>query len=490
VLDSRAVWNLEPEMESPVNTQVDYYRDPRVRHAICTFLEGCEYIVGFGEAEVWKGSDRPFYSAPAGWPHLEVMLESGLDVFGSLWRTDATVGVIDIEYFNHANKGRAITDPGYALWELRPIVEQYLASFARYELPFMALVTGQGVQILFQVPFTDPVHERLVWLGGRNEKTLQWQYDLPLDGKRERSVPWYASLGSKGMFRVILKLSNDVMRRLQARREAGEPVLPTVYSDVHMGDPTHGLFGQGPEGISIDLTCYGDPLHMRDHRAPFSTHQKQRADDRYTEVYWAPLKVTLPFWTLEQYDEIAVRRIAEVQDGTTDFAFAASLADQVDCSVPTAAWAVDRVIDDIEASPLGDFFALFDNEEPDDESMWHDTYHRPGLLAELPPCVCHGLAYPDPHLLKPTNLQRLVRVLDGRGWHPKHIAGLIYSRYRYMAWGHYNAEKRANYWAEQYAAPLYDGTDDRRYMSCVEEQLRGFCIQPFCGHDLSAYAHS
>ena len=32
--------------------------------------------MGFGEAEVWKGSPVPFYSAPAGWPHLEAMLEA------------------------------------------------------------------------------------------------------------------------------------------------------------------------------------------------------------------------------------------------------------------------------------------------------------------------------------------------------------------------------------------------------------------------------
>ena len=470
-----------------MENQVEYYRSPQIRHVMCSFLEGCEYLVGFGEAEVWKGAMQPFYSAPSGWPHLEVMLEAGLDIFASLWRTDSTVGVIDIEYFNHRNKGRAITDPGYALWELRPIIEQFLFQFAQYEMPYLALVTGQGVQLLFKVPFTDPVHERLVWLGGHDEQSLLERYEMPYDGKRQRPVPWYASLGSKGMFRVILKMSNDVMKQLQARREMGEMILPTVYSDIHMGDPTHGLFGEGPEGISIDLTCYGDPLHMRDHRAPFSTHQKQRADNRYTEVYWAPLKLTLPFWSLDEYDAIALKRIEEVEMCATDFEYAAALAERVDCQIPTAAWAVDRVIDNIVDSPLGSFFEYFDCEHHNHHWDWDSTYFNPTVLDDLPPCVCHSLAYPEPHLLKPTNLQRLVRVLDSMGWHPKHIGGLIFSRYTSMSWGYYNAEKRANYWAEQYAAPIFDGTDDKRYMSCIEEQQRNFCIQPFCGYALDAY---
>ena len=80
-----------------------------------------------------------------------------------------------------------------------------------------------------------------------------------------------------------------------------------------------------------------------------------------------------------------------------------------------------------------------------------------------------------------------MRVLDAMGWHPKHIGGLIYSRYRHLQWDQYNPEKRANYWAEQYAAPIHDGTDTKAFMSCEEEQLRGFCIQPWSGFDLRWY---
>lgn len=456
---------------------------------MCSFLEGCEYIVGFGEAEVWKGAPVPFYSAPAGWPHLEAMLESGLDVFASLWRHDATVGVIDIEYFNHRWKGKAITDPGHCMWAVRPVVEQFLWLFAHYGMPFLGIVTGQGVQLLFQVPFSDPVHDRLIALGGGNEESLQQQYDLDWDGKRHRRVPWAVSVASKGMFRCELKMSNDVMKGLQQRRDMGEDILPVVYSDILMGDPEWGLTGRGPEGVSIDLTCFGDPIHMRDHRAPFSTHQKQRADGRYMDVYWAPIKVSVPFWNLDHYDAIALKRMEEVQYGQTDFAWAASIADEtVDCSIPTAAWAVNRVMDDIQAGALGAFFAHMDSQEHNYEWDWGHTYWAPEVLEGLPPCARVALEHPDPLLLTPTHLQRLVRILDAQGWHPKHIGGLLYSRYKNIGWGHYNPEKRANYWVEQYCGPIHDGTDDKRYMSCEEEQLRGSCPQPFCGWDLRRFA--
>ncbi|MCX7940568.1 MAG: hypothetical protein N2555_02195, partial [Endomicrobia bacterium] len=110
----------------------------------------------------------------------------------------------------------------------------------------------------------------------------------------------------------------------------------------------------------------------------------------------------------------------------------------------------------------------------------------------LPPCVRHCLIEPNDHLLKPTNLQTLTRVLIKLGWHPKHIAGLIRSKYeRNYGWGEiwykYDAASRANFYVRIYSDLILTGIDKEEDLNCWSHFEKGYCWQPNCGFKLENY---
>ena len=94
--------------------------------------------------------------------------------------------------------------------------------------------------------------------------------------------------------------------------------------------------------------------------------------------------------------------------------------------------------------------------------------------------------------MKPTNLQVLSRVLTKKGWHPKHIGGLIRSKYEGdygwgNEWSKYDAATRANGWARIYCGMIYTGADRGYDQNCGSHQQRNFCIQPNCGYNLGDF---
>jgi hypothetical protein len=75
------------------------------------------------------------------------------------------------------------------------------------------------------------------------------------------------------------------------------------------------------------------------------------------------------------------------------------------------------------------------------------------------------LTHPNDALLKPVGIRHVVRELMALGWHPRHIAGLIRSKYeRDYGWGdsfyHYDAAARADFYTRLFAGLIAAGLDN------------------------------
>jgi len=150
------------------------------------------------------------------------------------------------------------------------------------------------------------------------------------------------------------------------------------------------------------------------------------------------------------------------------------------------------MIADYLDSPLHRFHRWFDETAQHPPREWPRTYGAMDYR-ELPPCLRLPLEQPNDLLLKPTTLQALTRSLLARGWHPQHIAGLIYSRWTEGPgwppdqWKHYDVQSRSAFYVRVFAGLVAAGIDGQIDHNCVSHQEKGYCPQPFCGYSLGDY---
>jgi hypothetical protein len=102
------------------------------------------------------------------------------------------------------------------------------------------------------------------------------------------------------------------------------------------------------------------------------------------------------------------------------------------------------------------------------------------------------LEQPNELLLKPAGIQHIVRVLMAVGWHPRHIGGLIRSKYeRNFGWGDYwfvyDAASRADFYVRLFAGQFAAGQDELIDFNCRSTQEKGYCPYSDCTQNLAVY---
>lgn len=436
--------------------QVEYYGDPAVRRRISRFVRRSSYIVGYGESELWRGNAKGFYTSKVS--GLNQMLDRGLDVLTCLHQNHATLGLMDIEYYNPRYPGEAHLNPRRVFRLLEPVYAAILNVYRRYDIPVLSVITGQGYHFWAGFPF-GPKHGELEALGAL-EPSLAAAY-------ARKKISRETALGFSGMGRIHLYLAGEIVKELASLRRRGRSVLPAYFSDIH---PPFGR-----DAVSIDLTTYADPIYMRDVRVPFSSYQKHRVlVDKVgrRNAMNIPVEILIPRnvpagRAMDLEESLALRR---------HFRNAADLAAHADTRVPDATQGWLNVIAAYRASPLGAFFYYMDE----------GIRRAPKFSYRgLPPCIRHAL---NPwQLLEPTQAQAAVRVLDKMGIHPKQIAELFYRKYRKTPFGHYNPQRRAYFWVESYAGLVHAGIDKKSDLNCRDHLRRDRCVKPRCGWNLADY---
>ena len=168
------------------------------------------------------------------------------------------------------------------------------------------------------------------------------------------------------------------------------------------------------------------------------------------------------------------------------------LAKRAAVRIPDAEKGMQHLYDEYLASRLKSFHDDFYSVDHEPPEKWPETYDSAPLDA-LPPCARHILQDPNELLLKPAGMQLVTRSLLALGRHPRHIAGLIRSKFENprFGWGdkwkHYDPGMRADFYTRIFAGLVLTGEDELVDFNCVSCQEKGFCFNAGSGCNLEPF---
>ena len=172
----------------------------------------------------------------------------------------------------------------------------------------------------------------------------------------------------------------------------------------------------------------------------------------------------------------------------------AELARRAGTKMPDRSDEMENLLSDYEHSDVRKFHDWFYSQEHDPPQIWHRTYDL-APLERLPECVRFILEHPNDLLLKPACIELTLRTMLSLGWHPRHIAGLIRSRYeRDYGWGvywyTYDASSRADFYTRIFSGLFATGQDDLVDYNCISSKEKGICFFPDHGCNLEIFRKS
>jgi hypothetical protein len=272
---------------------------------------------------------------------------------------------------------------------------------------------------------------------------------------------------------LALALLMEYVAHLAKQRAAPHSYLPVEITAVHVRPSVT----KHREMISIDISEYGDPLHSRVIRMPFTNYLKPWASGLTNELGLAaaiPAFRAIPLHEIDYRQAIKVRQVDKAM---------VELAQCTSTRIHLEEEGTCRLLDDYMASRLRRFHEFYYSTQHDPMERWPETYDRTPV-AELPFCVRHVLEYPNDLLLKPAGMQMVTRYLLAVGWHPRHIAGLIRSKFENPVheWGRHweddEAGTRADFYTRLFAGLTMTGVEQVGDFNCTATREKGFCFMP------------
>jgi hypothetical protein len=243
------------------------------------------------------------------------------------------------------------------------------------------------------------------------------------------------------------------------------------------------------EMVSIDISEYGDPLHPRIIRAPFSVYlkpwqQNDPAASVFNSTAYPHSLFAIPLDGINMTEGISVMR---------DPGRASKLARTASTEIPDAAAGTAKLIAAYSESKVAKFHEWFYSHEPEPRERWPETYDR-APVELLSACTRLTLEQPNDLLLRPSCIRRLVRSLLALGWHPRDIAGLICSKYkRDFGWTQFadvDPATRADFYTRVFAGLFVTGRDDLVDFNCCSAREQGLCFFSNCNDNLLRFKQS
>ncbi len=454
----------------------EYYRHPAVRECIRQYCGGgggrpptCERLTAL----------RPDEHLPS-WEHavahptstLDDLMAAGADIARSLWDTQHLLFHLDLDYHNIDAPSEPFTHPVETFFKLEPVYRAVRRVLDQFGINPFVLMTGRGYHFTGRIPLDDLVVDRLAALA---PSTPAWHATFAMrePGASPKELDERHARAYVGIGLLVEHLAHLIMRR--ASRHA---VIPIVFNGTDVG------FGPaGRECVSLDFSYAGDPLDTRYIRVAFGTYQLHafRPDIFGHTAAGLPAMVAVPRLPTIGF----MRLIAD----TRLPANAARLATRVDARLPLVTEGVAALLKNYLASSLARFHEQFYAMPPHAPENWPGTYDQFDPRG-LPPCVTWPLQQPNDFLLQPARLQHLTRGLLAHGWHPRHIAGLVHSRYAQdhnwgPRWSRMDRQTRAEFDVRVFAGMIATGLDRGVDYNCVSAQEKGLCPWAAdCHHDL------
>jgi hypothetical protein len=453
----------------------EFYRNAAVRERVRQYCGGgglraltCRRLTAMSPHQ-----HTPTWEQAATYPPdaLDELFSDGADIARSLWDTDHLLVHLDVDYHNIDFPAEPFTHPMEVLFKLEPVYRACRRVLAQFGLAPLGLVTGRGYHFTGRVPLDHVVIDRLAALA---PATPAWHATIgrrqpsfvakTLDARHARA---YVGLGL-----LIEHLSHLIMRQASRRSP-----IPVVFNGTDVGQ---GLYGR--ECASLDFSYAGDPLDMRYIRVAFGTYQLHRFRP---DIFGALASQLPPMISVPRGNATLSRLLTNMRTP----AVAARLATRADTRLPIVTDGLSALLTHYLGSPLAAFHEQFYRVAPHPPQAWAEHYDSVESQ-NLPPCVTWPLRQPNDLLLQPARLQHLTRGLMAAGWHPRHIAGLVHSRYAQdHDWGHrwsrMDRQTRAEFDVRVFAGMVATGLDRGVDYNCVSAQEKDICPwAPDCRHDL------
>lgn len=423
-----------------------YYARQEVRQRMVEFLGGrrseeatCVYLTADDSSPVPDFRPR----IP---DELWSCLEQGLEVKRSLWDRRSLVVHLDIEYVNFDYPAEPYVEPERSLELQRPVVRCLQEHLLNCGIAPLHLLSGRGHHLIWRVSRESAAFRRLAELGVLSP-TLRGIYRAA-QRPRGEAVGLEDGAAFAGIGQVLEYLGQRVLRDPRLRCP-----IPLQLTEV---ETSRGR--RGREIICLDISEYGDPLNTRIIRIPFSVYHKPRQ-----------LRSTLGSHVVDKLPPLFLVPLFEMEErrglsAMRDSVEAAELARYASVEIPEQSQGTYRLAEAYAASPTAAFHHWFYSQDHERPDRWPETYDFTPL-DPLPPCARQILTHPNDALLKPAGIRHVVRVLLALGWHPRHVAGLIRSKYeRDFGWGEkffqYDAATRADFYTRLFAGLIAAGIDD------------------------------
>jgi hypothetical protein len=441
-----------------------YFKNPDVRARILEFIGGvppnsassvflarCD-ASEYSELEARSPDDLDYY------------LDNGLDIARSLWDRRYLLVHLDIEYVNFDMPAEVYLDPMRSFELQQPAVRAVQRALLEYGICPLHLITGRGHHFVWQVERESDVFRCLAGFG-RLPDALRSSYLRPHPPWSE-PVPRMVGQAFAGLALVMEFLAHRI-------KQAAAPAsrIPVELTAVEVGPSERGR-----EMVSIDLSEYGDPLHTRIVRIPYTIYRKHQESGKTAGVIrddQVPPMVMIPVHEMSACEALSVMQ---------DLDAAQELASRASAQIPVQTGPMESLVEAYGQSRLRDFHDWFYSQNHEARELWPATYDRTPLEA-ITPCVRHILEHPNDLLLRPAAIQMLTRTMLSLGWHPRHIAGLIRSKYeRDYGWGqqwtHYDPGSRADFYTRLFAGLFAVGVDDLVDFNSQSTREKGYCFRP------------
>ena len=258
------------------------------------------------------------------------------------------------------------------------------------------------------------------------------------------------------------------------KREAGAVCeIPVEITAQHVGLGRSGA----REMLSIDISEYGDPLTSRMIRIPYTVYRKPWISGLIDRL---GISDQVPgFFTLPLHEMDILQLIEQRQNPATII----NLAHRAGVGIPLEEKGTRRLLDAYRNSGLMDFHRKFYSRGHGFPTQ-RKTDSDAATVETLPPCAKHVLANPNDLLLKPSGIQLVTRCLLAGGWHPRHIAALVASKFQDPAhhwrgqWDDYDPVQRAEFYVRLFAGQIDQGVETGVDFNCVSQQEKQFCWDP------------
>lgn len=450
----------------------DYYKNPDVYRRMVEYLGGdtpanatCVYVARCDSEAYIDIEIRP----P---DELDYFLNDGLDVYRSLWDSEALIAHLDVEYVNFDFPAEPLLDMERSFKVQQPVISKIMEILEKYGLDPLVSLTGRGYHFVWKIARDSDSYQRLYELSYISDEVLGYYRAAASVGGKTVSPDMARAFSGLALVMEYLACMIKKESSLYCR-------LPIELTAVEVGP-----MERGREAISIDISEYGDPLDTRIVRIPFTIYYKPWIDGdsaraMLPDLYSIPYNGTDIIQAVETMrDEESVKKLAA----------------QSSAEIPDGTDRSGGLISDYENSVVREFHEWFYSSEHDHPGSWPDTYdmtphHR------MPPCAVYLLNNPNDLLLKPAAIELLTRVMLALDWHPRHIAGLIRSKYeRDYNWGgywiRYSASMRADFYTRIFSGLFFTGTDELLDFNCQSTKEKMLCFNPEGGCSLEGYKQS